>query len=144
MKANELRIGNFVFDDENKPMKVARVETQECTDFNGNDEFNVIIEHIDKNIGYYESKINPIPITEEWLIKFGFTRGALDSWAVYFHYKTKINNYDEDICVRFYRDGYFMYCNGNECNSSYKANRHVHQLQNLYFALTNEELIYTK
>ena len=46
MKANELRIGNFVFDDEYKPMKVARVETQECTDFNGNDEFNVIIEHI--------------------------------------------------------------------------------------------------
>ena len=32
-----------------------------------------------------------------------------------------------------------MYCNGNECNSSYKAHRHVHQLQNLYFALTNEE-----
>lgn len=128
MKANELRIGNFVFDDENKPMKVARVETQECTDFNGNDEFNVIIEHIDKNIGYYESKINPIPLTEEWLKKFGFELN-MDSFYV------KDNNvifFEEEGVCKFLLRGDTV------------TIKNVHQLQNLYFALTNEELIYTK
>ena len=85
MKANELRIGNFVFDDEYKPMKVARVETQECTDFNGNDEFNVIIEHIDKNIGYYESEINPIPLTEEWQIHMLPENLIFPEWIKYVH-----------------------------------------------------------
>ena len=133
MKANELRIGNFVFDDENKPMKVARVETQECTDFNGNDEFNVIIEHIDKNIGYYESKINPIPLTEEWLKKFGFTREE---------FRGNIGKY------RVFKKGLFVYNSNSKWwyNDRQLPNhiKYIHQLQNLYFALTNEELIYTK
>lgn len=138
MKANELRIGNFVFDDENKPMKVARVETQECTDFNGNDEFNVIIEHIDKNIGYYESKINPIPLTEEWLLMFGFKN---DGNGYYKHKKlfspiTKISDYafSPPTSVYFLRVG---------DDKDEPVLKYVHQLQNLYFALTNEELIYT-
>ena len=136
MKANELRIGNFVFDDENKPMKVARVETQECTDFNGNDEFNVIIEHIDKNIGYYESKINPIPLTEEWLKKFWLLNNAPVSSREY----TLFFKGSNILMVNHYENGWLIKCDWWSVGILIK---YVHQFQNLYYAITQEELIYT-
>lgn len=58
---------------------------------------------------------SPLPITEECLKKFGF-----DSKLAQFNVKG-----------RFILDGYGM----NEIEIKY-----VHQLQNLYFALTGEEL----
>lgn len=72
--------------------------------------------------------IKPIPLTEEWLLKFGFEEA--DNCL-----ELEIN---ESISI-FYAgylglmiDGVFGFLE-NEQNF-------VHQLQNLYFALTNEEL----
>lgn len=67
----------------------------------------------------------PIPLTEEWLLKFG---GIIKPDAVLFN------------GVHFlYEDGivYFESENNGRSNTEIK---HVHQLQNLYFALTGEEL----
>ena len=71
-------------------------------------------------------EFNPIPLTEEWLLKFGFK---------------KISEIGD-------------YSNGNMTvilaisNKIYTLKRkrinHVHQLQNLYFALTGEELTLKK
>jgi hypothetical protein len=84
----------------------------------------------------YPTQMYPIPLTEEWLIKFGFhndfgrrtVNGGLcltSPCKRFNHYNNKLHIFislcDEDYTV----DG--------EC-------RYVHQLQNLYFALTNEEL----
>jgi hypothetical protein len=68
------------------------------------------------------NQIKPIPLTEEWLLKFGF--------------KKKVGNrFESDLLSQ---DIYFG-------NGYYIANvlpelKHVHQLQNLYFVLTGEEL----
>lgn len=57
--------------------------------------------------------LKPIPLTEEWLKRFNSLGNAISN----------------DV------DGVFMWINGEKL---YIA--HVHQLQNLYFALTGEEL----
>lgn len=78
----------------------------------------------------------PIPITEDWLIKFG--------WV----WNKETNSYEK------YPNGDArMHLEYRPLNGSYKMFNyvlkaliceriwHVHQLQNLYFALTGEELI---
>ena len=107
MKANELRIGNWVLRN-NKPVKIVA------------DKFlPIALETLGKDY------IKPIPLTEEWLVKFGFI------WGSYTH-GWKIKNSDEKIIIE--KD--FRLSSGI-FNIKIK---HVHQLQNLYFALTNTEL----
>ena len=104
MKANELRIGNYVNWIDGK--------IQEIT---GKD-----IHWKEKNDNTELSPFDfaPIPLTEEWLLKFGFR----ESNKYLFKYK---------LGLKKRGDNYFY------DNISIK---HVHQLQNLYFALTGEEL----
>lgn len=82
----------------------------------------------------------PVPLTDEWLVKFGFEKGG----------SNRFNYIDLNVDESFYiavngEEGVFNCIvaldNGeeeiSECISHIK---HVHQLQNLYFALTGEEL----
>lgn len=69
----------------------------------------------------YPHIYRPIPLTEEWMVRFGFIGGMKGGIAL--GSKFDINFYDSmGICVKTI---YVEY---------------VHQLQNLYFELTNEEL----
>ena len=113
MKATELRIGNYL-DFEGEPMQFER------EDFNY--EFNL------------SSQWQPIQLTEEWLIKFGFKKHNEMTWLDTEHTETQLpnlqlNNFkpDEEIGM-FLDDKYGVII------------KYVHQLQNLYFALTNKEL----
>ncbi len=72
----------------------------------------------------------PIPLTEEWLIKMGF-------------YK------DEDISYRYYFDFGWAVILAYDLDDNYvrigdswdfAKVKYVHQMQNLIYALTNEEL----
>jgi hypothetical protein len=69
----------------------------------------------------------PIPLTEEWLLRMGFE---------------KSDNYGND---EYRLDGYsyfrgsFYISDCDECGESVEIN-FVHELQNLYFALTKKEL----
>jgi hypothetical protein len=115
MKANELRIGNYV--------KLNGNTTQvDVVDYN---------QVIATEWGLVELKyIEPIPLTEEWLIKFGF------EWIEeLFAYA------DENHYVIFMSSGLIElhpFCtNDEDCHIKVK---YVHTLQNLIFALTNEEL----
>lgn len=67
----------------------------------------------------------PIPITEEWLVRFGFEVNNTESW----YYKGNF---------RWSKVGrYWLWFGIPMQNGLFK---HVHQLQNLYFALTGQEL----
>lgn len=79
----------------------------------------------------------PVPLTEEWLLKFGFEKPAI-------HYlKLAIGDHREDLQsslqIAFSGCGYVQVCRAGINAYSAKA-EYVHQLQNLYFALTGKEL----
>lgn len=80
--------------------------------------------------------INPITLTRELFLKFGFT----DRFNNY-HGKEFWTIPNLKIAFRNEGDGAHVPCTNNEFLFS-KGNRikYVHQLQNLYFALTGEEL----
>lgn len=111
MKATELRIGNYV-QYQDKPVKVTGLNA--CM-IDADEIFDPLI----------EDNFNPIPLTEEWLKKFGFEFNQY--WNAYHMGRFKLNK------------GWYL------CDVVYDvAIKYVHQLQNLYFALTGEELTLKK
>ena len=74
------------------------------------------------------NQVKPIPLTEECLLKFGFEIG--------YNQKKMLDVYCKDFGLLIERS--------NSNNFYYKkVNIHsVHQLQNLYFALTDKELTF--
>lgn len=117
MKANELRIGNWV--EIIQPKKEIYTTVEQST--------------FSTNI---ENSFKPIILTEEWLLKFGFE----------FYETEKANNYKYSIWrFTFVTDGKTkgtQYANiFNALNfREFSLITYVHQLQNLHFALTGEEL----
>jgi hypothetical protein len=117
MKASELRIGNYyMFADYNGIVtrKVREIKTNEfglTGDYDGTN-FEIC---------------KPIELTEHLLLQFGFETDNIEWW-------------NGILSIGIYKDGLF-YCPTDEI--SFRAGRkitYVHQLQNLYFALTGEEL----
>jgi hypothetical protein len=104
MKASELRIGNYI---QNSHGTIS----------------NVGIVMLGGQYDYH-----PIPLTEEWLLKFGFEQISDRVYIKNYHY-----GYEFGIT------NIFVIKNDN-CFMRYKHIQYVHELQNLYFALTNEEL----
>jgi len=116
MKTNELRIGNWVFDSDQ--LEEFTIESDTLFDESDGD--------------CMEKHIKPIPLTEEWLEKFGFERKG-------FHF----NKYGLQIIIADENDFLIEYSfSGIRYNNVNLVVRikHIHQLQNLYFALTGEEL----
>ncbi len=142
MKANELRIGNLVshHDFEGYFPKVIGIKS------NG-----VVILEMPTGFGeLHSADYEPIPLTEEWLLNFGFEKFVYDSEETGYgtEYKLKASEdvfmvYSDDFSLGLYSD------ESREENDmavipTYEHIKHVHQLQNLYFALTGEELTIKK
>jgi len=113
MRAEELRIGNWVTE---KFVGKADKDIQ-------------ILEKEMHDLIYGASEFwHPIPLTEEWLKRFGF----------------KVINALHDGTSVFQRaDSKTLYLHNSGCwisGASHVSCKYVHQLQNLYFALTGEEL----
>jgi hypothetical protein len=76
---------------------------------------------------------DPIPLSEEWLVKFGFKKTVEVTWS--FGYEKEYNVYrKEDLTYNGIQAAWWY--NGLLKNQP----EFVHQLQNLYFALTGSEL----
>lgn len=122
MELNELRLGNFV-----RQGKVLEIRANAV-------KLKYFAENLKNSLITYEN-VKPIKLTEEWLLKLGFVKGK--DVGIY-------NNV-------FYLEGFYIslseYINifvdwnddTNEPTMFYEV-CYVHQLQNLYFALTGKEL----
>ena len=130
MKANELRIGNLITDETNDIYVVLGL-------FGSEDSALSVSTYQEENVIKYQNHefnmVQGIPLTEEWLKKLGFDK------------RENPNNTKKSV---FWDNGEVklilsdkLYCSDIVQTIELK---HVHQLQNLYFALTNQELIYTK
>lgn len=129
MKAEELRIGNIVWDDYSGEMIVSGILKQ-----NGlKEELRLKKRNGLPEGSYICETIQPIPLTEEWLLKLGFVLNADKS----FYWKNWGTN---GVQILKYSDVYGKYTFelGKGIN---KVLDYVHELQNLYFALTGTELI---
>lgn len=122
LQATELRIGNLLsFSGE--PVAINAGFIYDCDYWNRNPERQdaVLFENVE-----------PIPLTAEWLERLGFQT----SGGTY---------YEKDgigLITGYAVDGTFV-C-GNSFGSRHTHFYDVHQLQNLYFALTGEELMIQK
>ena len=130
MKTNEFRIGNYLFVpgiDREVIVSAVFKSHFRCEDKDG--------------ITFDESvRINyqPIPLTKEWLLKFGLVNHPNDIPT----YGKFFGDFDDDDY------GYF-FCVYQDLGGNFYTQiigrkiilNSVHQLQNLYFAITEEELI---
>ena len=81
----------------------------------------------------YQYEFKPIPLTEEWLLKFGFSKFLNQYTLITSVHKKDFKNIP---FIVLYLDNKFEYD-----DLRFRTNlKYVHQLQNLYFALTGEEL----
>lgn len=108
LRANELRIENLVL------RKAILLEN------NNYHEITVTHHDIEACVRSF-ADFEPIPLTEEWLLKFGYDLITENYYAISGHLIWICN--DLFICDK---NGIIL--------------KHVHQLQNLYFALTGCEL----
>jgi hypothetical protein len=117
MKATEFRIGNIVY---------VKGKVDELNGIADNDYYSTGYGH-----GVWDDDIEPIPLTEEWLLKFGF---LLD-----LHHHRRLT-YSLNRITTYMQDGIFWI----DLTHDTLEIKHVHQLQNLYFALTGKELELTQ
>lgn len=83
---------------------------------------------------YLISAIEPITLTEEWLIKFGW---IFNKEIDVFEHKKSVS-----FCIKKgIVSGWVMFNFVLKSTMSFRNFYYVHQLQNLYFALTGEELV---
>lgn len=82
----------------------------------------------------HDIEITGIPLTEEWLTKFGFTKNK-EQFGIRIDEYAFLNIYTDT-----FRYGLFDISSGEEFKSWDNLIQNVHELQNLFFALTGEEL----
>jgi hypothetical protein len=127
LEAKDLRIGNLV----EYFGKIRKIDGIKAMSIGG---YAVEIIETDihgRSISEYSPleslNLNPIPLTEEWLVRFGFEKSAFNE-----------NVYSNKSIILDKRKLGWLLCDNSIDNL--KHIEHVHQLQNLYFALTQEEL----
>ena len=114
MKINELRFGNLV----------QWGDGEIVVDINLMRDFDV----------YSRNGLEPIPLTEEWLLKFGFEYISKTSYS---------SNQAKDYKVWSRYNFTFNEIQNRWWHGNLPLEfqpKYVHQLQNLYFAVTGEEL----
>lgn len=130
MKANELRIYNLVGTEDGRVFQVTSIGEK---GLNGNGCASAVIYGTSTPTYFIDndfSKLKPISLTEEWLLKFGF-EFSYDSW-------TKIFGNKSCFDIRRYINGKLHFiCNSGDSDTHLI---YTHQLQNLYFAITGTEL----
>jgi hypothetical protein len=121
INVQELRIGNYV--DCERPRYYEKFITVE----------SVCFDSINLNFREYElEKLQPIPLTEEWLLKLGFIKSKLEGYDVHFKYSHHLLH---SSITALYNAEFSLLL-----DNVARGIKYVHQLQNLYFALTGEEL----
>tara|TARA_R110000850_G_scaffold2182_2_gene10873 strand:- start:418 stop:741 length:324 start_codon:yes stop_codon:yes gene_type:complete len=107
MDAQELKIGNYVYTHNNVVV-------------------NLTYERFRAMMQIRDEDLEPIPLTEEWLVKFGFyNNSGKNGW-----YKKE----DFKFTIRFTKHNGVEFHIGNYQPIKVK---YVHQFQNAYYVLTN-------
>lgn len=140
IEANNLRLGNHVFDDENVVVKVEAIVSDKFMVWNnGNTNSPVLFSKPERKFSIYESSINPIPLNSDIVSRLGFSG----------------DNYGVGILGKSYFDGtyytlfsivepYTLYDDQDfyvlDMRYTHLKMRYVHELQNIYFIIAKQEI----
>lgn len=128
INATNLRIGNLVNGSIIQPKDLQKVIEVDSIGFGGINLWSgeTCCEH-----DYQFSELSGIPLTEEWLLRFG-----LEPYGGWFYRNEKLI---VEACLS--KPEWSVRIRTSEESSIYLRNiKHVHELQNLTYALTNTEL----
>ena len=139
IKTNELRIGNFVSINNGFEMLVHSI-------FQNDTVYLDFIPPLVNEGDIWEEDfkdINPIPLTEEWFLKFGFKKNKHENLILNLELDRKLEIIET-------KEGFYielvqlpeLSCEDIQFIVLRKI-EYVHQLQNLYFALTGEDIIFS-
>ena len=142
MKITELRIGNIVWNDYSGQMIINAIMQSKHNSF-----VDLVKNEILPSGRYSVEDISGIPITEEWLVKMGFKVTKQSDSRLWI----KSNAFDWGFVIEpSYKKGEWFfgheYYDSEDERYNYKPMwfmydlRYVHQLQNIYFTLTSQEL----
>ena len=114
LKANELRIGNFI----NKNEQVVEITKR-----------IIFVKPMGKdNMSIYRDfQLKPIPLTEQWLKDLGFKNVNLNAWRI-----KGLPDFELINDIFYSPDHLLMW---------FPEIKYIHQLQNIYQSLTGKELI---
>lgn len=127
INTKEIRIGNLVeyritdkLDERKEWLEVSEIDADDI--------------HWLSKVDTKDEDFRAILITEEWLLNLGFKKDNKLNYVFHFEF----NEGYEEITVELYKGGENdFYFRGNILHNDLK---YVHQIQNLYFALTQREL----
>lgn len=127
MKSREFRIGNVVgCDGTPRPLVIQEIyESQITAGF---------LDEPDYEMDLMYPNLIGIPITEEWLKKAGFGLSTGDKWSLLSPRGCLFSLQNEK-----FNTAYKVYINFDYTQSRFE---YIHQLQNLYFALSGDELVF--
>lgn len=118
IQAKDLRIGNYIKDEVGLLFMVSGLPM-----FGG-------IQITSEDTVFTETTFNPIPLTEEWLVKFGFENGVLENEK----YEFKLYFYDCWNISYVEKSGY----GGSKCHI--EGYFDINDIQNIFYLLSGEEL----
>lgn len=125
MISSELRIGNIVNTSDYINLEVLGISS-----------INVGLKlEYTKFISVNIDELKPIPLTKEWLLKFGFDF-SIDTW-----YLNGVAIWETECCDAKGNEEIGFFYELRDVGMMDMNIKYVHQLQNLYFALTGKELI---
>lgn len=128
MNTEELRIGNYVWEDYGGLYLVRGVPNEKI--------INISKTKTTIVVNYKKEDIKPIPLTEEWLLKFGFIQHIVADIEFNEYKKSCIDNYM--LCI-IQGDKFRcqLFINGRATQTIFEC---VHHLQNWWFSATLKEL----
>lgn len=134
ISTKELRIGNLVSDIFER--QISGSGERQANDVSKFTSKNVWTSNANGECRFKCNDILPVIITEYWLVKLGFDRESENKHIVY--------RIESEIGSFYLRDSYEngFYFGFDEYNEIDNQNSifYIHQLQNLFFAITGEEL----
>ena len=121
MKAIELRMGNIALNSSNEAVTVREIS-------------NTLVRTTPDDI-HLISELKPIPLTEDILLKCGFEKAGYGRY-----HSLEFKGFRKGLYDVFLLENGSITFMDNVFEKLITSVKHVHQLQNLYFALCGEEL----
>jgi len=130
MEANEIRINNIIHQE--ATITLSRDRYDNATRDESNDADIIVTAENISEIVKNSANFSGIPLTEEWLLKLGLKKNYDGNYGGDFDFSIEPKSFDVIVSGAAGWENYERAIG--------KPLSYVHQLQNLYFALTGEEL----